>query len=152
MFKKPEDVQERSKSLMRKKDIQKLRADIMKQMPLVTEDSLATLFHNKANVECCKLMSKTLLYLSDGVPYFYDENGRNKLFPTLQFLWLHPNCVRQFLIHHHVSKFVLNGADLMLPGVAVVANLTDLEVGETCCVYVLKCLTLIELLDISLCA
>ena len=36
------------------------------------------------------------------------------------------------LIHSQVSRFVLNGADLMLPGVAVLDNLLGLEVGDVC--------------------
>ena len=131
MFKKPQDVQERGKTLMRKKDIQKLKSEILSQLPRVSEEMVNALFGSKATVvEQCKLMSRSILYFVDGVPCFVDENGRNKLVPTLQFLWKFPTSLRTFIIHSQVSKFLLNGADLMLPGLAVLDDVEGICLEE----------------------
>ena len=136
MFRKASDVSERNKSLLRKKEVNKLRFDVSTKFGRLEEDEIAQIFPSKANVEQSKLMNKTLLYYLDGIPYFFDEGGRNKLFPTLQLLWRFPNALRTFVIHSQVSKFVLNGADLMLPGVSFIDNLEGIEVGEVCAVRV----------------
>ena len=135
-FKKASDVAERNRSQLRKKEINKLRSDIV-SLFRVTDEEISTLFNSKSNTESAKLMNKSILYYVDGIPYMLDEGGRNKLIPTLQFMWKFPSSLRTFLIHSQVSKFVLNGADLMLPGVAVIDNLVGVEEGEVCAVRVL---------------
>ena len=93
-----------------------------------------------------KLATRALVYLHvpSKTPLFFDSDGRNKLFPTVYALWR----VRRILaaggevttaaavegsarsaaccgacptlvVHPPVSKFVLNGADVMLPGARV---------------------------------
>ncbi|CAE8643007.1 unnamed protein product [Polarella glacialis] len=70
-----------------------------------------------------KLDNRCLLYSAgDAAPVFFDAEGRGELYPTMHTLWLHPNMMLELTIHPPVSKFVLNGADLMLPGVLVPAN------------------------------
>ena len=137
MFRKPSDVAERNKSLMRKKEVNKLKGDAVAKFSGLQEEQLAAVFAPKASVEQSKLMSKTLLYHVDGVPCFLDESGRNRLYPTLQLLWRCPGAVRTFVIHSQVSRFVLNGADLMLPGVATLSGLEGVQLGEVCAVRVL---------------
>ena len=99
MFKKPEDVSERGKTQLKKKAVAALKAGVASQLR-VSEEKLAEVMGSKTTVmEQSKLMSRSILYFVDGVPYFLDEGGRNKLMPTLQFLWKYPNAVRCFLIH-----------------------------------------------------
>lgn len=135
MFKKPQDVAERGRTLLSKKDMKKLRASIMDQLA-VTEDKISEVLHNKSNIEMTKLANRSVMYYVDGIPLFIDEGGRNKIFPTLQYLWKYPDTLRCFIIHSQVSKFVLNGADLMLPGVAVTDNLHTISIGEIVAVRV----------------
>ena len=137
MFKKPEDVAERGKTQLKKKAVSALKAELASQLR-VSDEQLAEVMGSKTTVvEQSKLMSRSILYFVDSVPYFVDEGGRNKLMPTLQFLWKYPNAVRCFLIHSQVSSFVLNGANLMLPGVATLSGLEDIQVGEVMCVRVI---------------
>lgn len=92
-------------------------------------------------IEVVKLASRTLVYLHvpSKTPLFFDVDGRNKLFPTVYALWRVRQisaesgtmvaaaktsaqsgpcslCCPTLVVHPPVSKFVLNGADVMLPG------------------------------------
>jgi predicted RNA-binding protein (TIGR00451 family) len=138
MFKKPEDVAERGKTQLKKKAVNQLKGDLQTQLGHVKESDLSELMGSKSSVvEQCKLMSRSVLYYVDGIPQLLDEGGRNKLMPTLQFLWKFPTSVRCFLIHSQVSSFILNGANLMLPGVATLNGLEDISVGEVVCIRVI---------------
>ena len=116
MFKKEKDLTERSQQLLKNKEIRTLRADCLKQFPSITEDEVASIIPNKAQVSVTKLANKTLLYSVDSVVYFFDLNGRNNLYPTIAALSKLPHMTKSLIIHSQVSRFMLKGADLMLPG------------------------------------
>ena len=118
MFKKEKDLVERSRSLLKKRETKKLKDEILSQLPALLPEQVEEFSPNKCSVEIVKLASRTLLYMFDGVPYFFDEDGRNKLFPTVFFLWRYSHALSTYVIHGPVSEFILNGADLMLPGLA----------------------------------
>ncbi len=119
MFKKDQDLTERSQVLLKNKEIKRLKADITQQLPLLKESELDSLLGDaKGQVMMIKLASRTILYTINGKPYFFDVQGRNNLFPTLLTCWLFPDCIRSLLIHGPVSKFILRGADLFVPGLA----------------------------------
>lgn len=90
-----------------------------------------------------KLATRALVYLHvpTKTPLFFDSDGRNNLFPTVYALWRVRQlasaveseassssaavgapatgggcCCPPLVVHPPVSKFVLNGADVMLPG------------------------------------
>lgn len=69
-----------------------------------------------------QLASRTLLYFVENVPMLFDKDDRNQLYPTVFLLWRLPKMMRQILIPTQVSGFVLNGADLMLPGVSLLTG------------------------------
>ena len=69
------------------------------------------------------LATKIIVYSVGDIPYFIDVEGRNNIVPTVQCLWRLPKLLRTFVIHAPVSEFVMNGADLMLPGLATVDGL-----------------------------
>lgn len=62
------------------------------------------------------------------------------MFPTLTTMWMYPYMMPELTIHPPVSKFVLNGADLMLPGVIVPANgvigLGSVSKGQKRCIKI----------------
>ena len=118
MFKKDRDMMERSRCLMKNKEIKKIRSDILSQMSRLEENDVTEMIPNKCQLEAVKLASKTVLYYVDGVPLLFDEFGRNNLTPTIYFLWKYPNALTSLTIHSPVSEFILKGADLMLPGLA----------------------------------
>jgi translation initiation factor 2D len=117
MFKKERDLAERSKTLLKNKEVRNLKADIVKKFPNVNEEELNTVIPNKADITVTKLANKTLLYSINGVTLLFDIEGRGNLCPALPFLWRFPNALPTYVIHSPVSEFVLRGADLMIPGI-----------------------------------
>lgn len=118
MFKKPFTVQ--AQNLLSKKDAKALKNQIAEEYPAFDSKVLEELLP-EGQVKLLKLDTRGLLYVTD-LPVFFDPEGRGEIYPTLHTLWLHPNIMPELTIHDGVSKFVLNGADLMLPGVVVPAN------------------------------
>mmetsp|Transcript_12603 Transcript_12603/g.28558 ORF Transcript_12603/g.28558 Transcript_12603/m.28558 type:complete len:581 (-) Transcript_12603:83-1825(-) len=120
MFKKQFAVQ--SQNLLSKKDLKNLRSQLLEQLPALEEKVVEELLPGD-QVKVSKLDNRCLLYSQgDGPATFFDLEGRGELFPTLHTLWMHPQILPELTIYAPVSKFVLNGADLMLPGVIVPAN------------------------------
>lgn len=120
MFKKPFAVQQQN--LLSKKDLKGLRAQLADQFPGLDAKVIDELLP-EGQVKLLKLDNKGLIYAAgEEAPTFFDPDGRGELYPSLHTLWLHPNMMSELTIHAEVSKFVLNGADLMLPGVIVPAN------------------------------
>jgi predicted RNA-binding protein (TIGR00451 family) len=123
MFKKDRDLAERSRSLLKNKETKKLKELFLTKFPRLSETELDALI-GKEQFTRIYLATKTTIYAIGDVPYFIDIEGRNNIIPTVQCLWRLPKLLRSFVIHAPVSEFVMNGADLMLPGLA---NVDDLE-------------------------
>jgi translation initiation factor 2D len=117
MFKKERDIAERSKTLLKNKEVRTLKSEILKKFPNVQEEELNAVIPNKADITVTKLANKTLLYSISGVTLVFDIESRNNLCPALPFLWRFPQALPTFVIHSPVSEFVLRGADLMVPGI-----------------------------------
>ncbi|CAN0182358.1 unnamed protein product, partial [Hapterophycus canaliculatus] len=163
MFRKKQDVAERSRSLLKNSAAKKIKAEIVSALPCLTKDVIDELMPNKAScccpwgkrfcdgIEVVKLATRALVYfhVPSKTPLFFDSDGRNNLFPTVYALWrvrqIVPTseagtsapapmsagggggdggtgeggrgcCCPPLVVHPPVSKFVLNGADVMLPG------------------------------------
>lgn len=95
-------------------------------------------------MEVVKLATRALVYfhVPTKTPLFFDSDGRNNLYPTVYALWRvrkitaasgatptagaaegvagvgerGAGCCPTLVVHPPVSKFLLNGADVMLPG------------------------------------
>jgi translation initiation factor 2D len=126
MFKKERDLAERSKTLLKNKEVRNLKADIVKKFQNVSEEELNAVIPNKADITVTKLANKTLLYSIGGVTLLFDIEGRGNLCPALPFLWRFPNALPTYVIHSPVSEFVLRGADLMIPGICK-SKIADLQ-------------------------
>ena len=122
MFKKDRDLAERSRSLLKNKETKKLKDVFLTKFPRLAETELDALI-GKEQFTRIYLATKTIVYSVGDVPYFIDVEGRNNIVPTVQCLWRLPKLLRTFVIHAPVSEFVMNGADLMLPGLATVDGL-----------------------------
>jgi predicted ribosome-associated RNA-binding protein Tma20 len=129
MFRKEKDITERTKSFLKNKEVRSLRQRLAALANpstggAATEDSGSVNFQEilpeKGNVSIIKLMTKTLVYSVDQIPYFFDLLDRNDLYPTVFTLFRFPSMLRPILIYQPVSEYLLNGADLMLPGVAYI--------------------------------
>jgi translation initiation factor 2D len=130
MFRKDKESGEKSRSLLKNKEIRNLRADIIKQFPSLDEEQLSLVIPNKSQVFQAKLLSKTIVYYVESTPVIFDLNGRNNFYPTLQLLWHFPNMIMSFTIHGPVSEFIMNGADLMSAGIFDLTGLESLKEGS----------------------
>lgn len=103
------------------KDKKKLRKSFHRLYPRLTEEDLDSLLPLKSEAfTVAKLKSphRGVLYLEEGIPVLLDTSGKGDLVPTLAVLWKFPYLIPRISVKHaSVSKFILNGADLMLPGV-----------------------------------
>lgn len=129
MFKKERDLTERSKTLLKNNEVKSFKADLLKHCSGITEDDLNAVIPNKANVTLTKLANKTLLYSMDNIVLAFDVGGRSNLYPSLAFLWRFPDALPAFTVHSPVSEFVLRGADLMVPGLAMLQGLDGVQAG-----------------------
>ncbi|CAJ1345542.1 unnamed protein product [Effrenium voratum] len=120
MFKKAYIAQ--GQNLLSKKDLKALKGQLCELYPSLTEKILDEILP-EGQAKVVKLDNRSLLYSCGDAPAsFFDAEGRSELYPTLYTLWQFPHIMQELTIHPPVSKFVLNGADLMLPGVLVPAN------------------------------
>ena len=122
MLKKDKDLAQRSTTLLKNKEIKQLSSEILKQCTSLTETEISEFFNKKVTISVMKLATRTLIYSVNDIPMFYDKEGRNVLYPSIFFLWRFPHTLRNVIIHSPVSDFVMNGADLMLPGVATIKS------------------------------
>jgi predicted ribosome-associated RNA-binding protein Tma20 len=137
MFKKEQQLVERSRTLLKNKELKNLKSSLSQQYPSLDEDSLNALLPNKSNLTLIKLANRSLLYAIDDIVLFFDVEGRNKLFPTVHALWRLPKpFLRTFVCHPPVSRYVLRGADFMAPGISTIEGLDNLKVGERCCLCI----------------
>eukprot|EP00741_Cyanophora_paradoxa_P023571 tig00021590_g22768.t1 len=116
MFKKSFTVT--SQSLISGKDAKKLKASLREKLPGVTEDAVNEILPGKADINAEKLSNKAIVYAHAGqAPVCIDADGRGDLYPTVYALWQRPDMLPPIFIWYPVSEYILNGADLMLPGV-----------------------------------
>ena len=64
-----------------------------------------------------------IAYFIDKIPYLFKIDKQERFIPTVYFLWKFPNILPKFYTHKEVfNKYLLNGADLMLPGLIIPNN------------------------------
>jgi len=102
--------------------------------------TLDALLPAKADLRVAKLAppSRASLYTCDGAPWLLDRSGKGDYLPCLPALWRAPALLRRLTLRHaDVARFLLGGADLMLPGVALpAAQLASLREGELAAAFV----------------
>mmetsp|Transcript_65173 Transcript_65173/g.174793 ORF Transcript_65173/g.174793 Transcript_65173/m.174793 type:complete len:558 (-) Transcript_65173:97-1770(-) len=137
MFKKPYKVSQQN--VVGKKDRQKLKEEIELSCSL-GKGELESLLPADRDIVMLKLDTRSLLFCSgdaNAPPLFIDSEGRGKVVPSLMSLWRFPDMCKRLTIHGPTSKFVLKGADLMLPGVIVPeGGLPPLAEGDTVALFV----------------
>ncbi len=121
----------KSSSQMKGSDKKKLKADLKKKFPSLTDDSLNALIPNKDEVVVSKVYTfggdSLLVYYHAKCPLFFEfEKERGRVFPTVYALWRVPGLApATFPTWSNVLPKIANGADLMLPGFVI-----DQELGE----------------------
>lgn len=118
MFRKPFKVA--GQSLLGGKDRKIIRRRIATAFPsTLTEAQLDFLLPKDGTVHVRTDITRVSLYGRDGEPMFIvDDNGTGRIIPTVCALVHVPSILPLVVVHSPVSHYLLNGADLMLPGVA----------------------------------
>lgn len=138
MFKKQFSVQ--AQNLLSKKDLKSLKSQILEQFAGFDDKVLDKLLP-EGQVKILKLDNRCALYAcGEQPPCFFDVDGRGDVYPCLSTAWEFPDMMPELTIHAPVSKHLLRGADLMLPGVIVPANgvagLGSVAKGQKRCVRI----------------
>ncbi|XP_035699085.1 eukaryotic translation initiation factor 2D-like [Branchiostoma floridae] len=117
MFQKPFRV--KSKTVIRGSDRRKLRADVGKALPSLTEDQLQELVPTKEDMSTMKIYTHSgrnvTVYCLGNNPVFFEMD--KNVFPTVYSLWRVPDMLPCLTTWPDVLKNLCGGADLMLPGV-----------------------------------
>lgn len=97
----------------------KFKKQLLSDFPLLSEDDVESIIPKKSSITVDKLSNKRIVYYVDkGTPLFFDNtNGKGELFPSVYCLWLLPHILPKLIVPWQVSKFIVGGADAMLPGI-----------------------------------
>ncbi|TPX30413.1 hypothetical protein SmJEL517_g06012 [Synchytrium microbalum] len=116
------------KSPLRSSDRRKLRQEILSLFPSITEEQLASILPVKegkdgeGEIIVVKLVTSAgengVAYLIDSQPSFFRIDDL-PLLPTCYTCWKLPHIMPTLATHRPVLKRLMEGADLMLPGVIV---------------------------------
>ncbi|XP_046456251.1 eukaryotic translation initiation factor 2D-like [Daphnia pulex] len=120
MFNKPFRV--KSNTPIKGSERKKLKAELQKCYPTITEEDLTLLIPNKEEMSVMKIETHGGEIVSAHVvgkkPIVF--HIRDKLYPTVYLLWILPNkLIPYFTTWNEVVPKFSNGADLMLPGIIV---------------------------------
>ena len=90
------------------KDGKKLRKDLERLYPTLSEDDHKRLFASKTDVDLMRLSNKAQVYAcSGGNPLFFDPTGKEDvLIPTVYALWLCPKLLPTLFTYSEVSPKV----------------------------------------------
>lgn len=121
-------------------DRKKLRKQV-KQLQCGEDEEVleAVLPSKQGELEVAKVSapSRMQIYLLDKTPVFVDLSGKGDLIPTVFTLWRAPDFLPHVYVKHPtVSKFLINGADLMAPGVDLTMGLNGVKKESLVCVCV----------------
>ncbi|XP_074280171.1 uncharacterized protein LOC141605350 [Silene latifolia] len=132
MFKKA--VEAKALQRLSGADKKKLRRNVKDKFPLASDADIDTLLPPKAEITVAKFPNRILVYgVEGGFPVFFDTDGRgSEIYPTVYALWSAPDLLPAFTLKGgEVSRFVINGADLMFPGISIpLDGLPSFAAGE----------------------
>jgi len=121
LFNKPFRV--KSNSQMKGSDKKKLKQQLQKCFPTLTETDLNRLIPTKDEIITSKIYTfageSVLLYIHDRDTVFFQMEKEKTFFPSVYTLWKHPKLLPVFTTMPPVLAKLINGADLMLPGIII---------------------------------
>ena len=126
MFRK--DFKSKGYTQVKSSDRKKLRQQFQQTYPTVTDEipSLVIPTGKGDDFTSCKILLQTgddiFVYSTNKIPWFFiteDQSTKTeRILPTVYLLWKFPDLIPlKFHTNKHVFSKLLNGADLMLPGV-----------------------------------
>ncbi|CAH0562457.1 unnamed protein product [Brassicogethes aeneus] len=117
MFKKPFKV--KSNTQVKGSERKLFKELVLKSFPVLTEEEFNDFLPKKEVLNTVKVQTwegeVVQVYTVQKVPMIFDVRG--VCYPTVYFLWKFPKLLYAFTTHSQVTNFILQGADLMLPGV-----------------------------------
>ncbi|KOS21798.1 Translation machinery-associated protein 20 [Escovopsis weberi] len=113
MFKK--DLPPSPKQKLKSSVQRALRASLLETYPLL-RPHIDEILPKKGSLASMKLPDRTVLYVLDAVPLFYEQDGRKDLIPHLKLVHRFPAGFPTIRIDRGAIRFVLSGATLMAPG------------------------------------
>lgn len=140
MFRKSESAASSGKTLLTKSASKAFQKQVAKAFG-IGEDALGRLF-GKHQLVLERLPGRCFAYCikeeeKQHVPLFLDLNGHGDLCPTVLALWRCPELLPCVWVPSAVSSYLLNGADLMLPGILnTTESLGRFAAGSRAAVYV----------------
>jgi translation initiation factor 2D len=122
MFRK--DFKSKGHTQVKSSDRKKLRQQLQQIYPILNDDllSLVVPLGKGEDFTSCKILLSTgddiVVYSTNKIPWFFIIDDKiERLFPTVYLLWKCPDLLPiKFHTHKHVFSKLINGADLMLPG------------------------------------
>ncbi|KAJ3212823.1 Eukaryotic translation initiation factor 2D [Dinochytrium kinnereticum] len=122
--KREKRTSKRGQTTIRSSDRRKLRAEVLKTFPSLTEEQLNLVLPTAREDETVAVKFTAhsgvvgVMYVVAGEPMFFriDEGG---VVPTVYALWKVPSMLPTLTTHGVVMKKLIDGADLMLPGVII---------------------------------
>ncbi|CAF0956417.1 unnamed protein product [Adineta steineri] len=125
MFRK--DFKSKGYTQVKSSDRKKLRQQFQQTYPSIPDDilSLTIPLGKGEDFTSCKLLLSTgddiLVYSTNKIPWFFIvediKTKTERILPTVYLLWKYPDLLKlKFHTHKHVFNYLMNGADLMLPG------------------------------------
>ena len=125
MFRK--DFKSKGHTQVKSSDRKKLRQQLQQSYPILDEELLSLIVPTGKGEDCtsCKLLLSTgddiVVYSTNKIPWFFlveDPSSKTeRILPTVYLLWKCPDLLP---LKFHTPKYVfsklINGADLMLPG------------------------------------
>ncbi|KAK9069947.1 hypothetical protein SSX86_010345 [Deinandra increscens subsp. villosa] len=138
MFKK--SVEAKSQQRLSGADRKKFKRTIKERFSNASDSDLDILIPPKVEMTVSKQPNRVLIYsLEGGLPMFFDVDSRGTtIFPTVYALWKVPHLLPAFILKGgEVSRYVIGGADLMFPGINIMAEgLPEFAAGEPWAVVV----------------
>ncbi|XP_028404772.1 eukaryotic translation initiation factor 2D-like [Dendronephthya gigantea] len=109
----------KSNTAIRGSDRRKLRNDILRAFPYITQEIASAIIPNKDDMSVMKIMTHSgqnvTAYTVNGSPILFQIE--TKLYPTVYLLWEYPDMIPTFVTWPNVFEKLRGGADLMLPGI-----------------------------------
>ncbi|KRT78739.1 hypothetical protein AMK59_7029 [Oryctes borbonicus] len=117
MFKKPFKI--KSNTQLKTTERKVLRETVLKAFPKLTEDDIDNIFPKKELAFCMKIVTSknntVFVYLVQKRAIVFDIDGI--LYPSIYLLWKYIDLIPSFTTNPFVISKIMNGADLMAPGV-----------------------------------
>ena len=141
MFRK--DFKSKGHTQVKSSERKKLRQQLQETYPTINDDHLSQIIPTGKGEDftSCKLALSTgddiMVYSTNKTPWFFTQEDLSKkterILPTIYLLWKCPHLFPlKFRTHRQVFPKLLNGADLMLPGLVLPPGDVTLHTFSSC--------------------